>query len=168
MKITRTFSARLATALAFTGLLVAVGCSDDGLGKRYSVSGTVTYKGQPLPKGSINFTSEKADGRGATGEIKNGSYTLTTQNPGDGAFEGGYLVTITDLVVDFAAADEESKKQAEKAHVAAPVMPDQAAVAKAVSNAKNSVPPKYSTSATSGLKATVKAESNKIDFTLED
>src|SRR5262249_14702506 len=42
--------------LALPTLLVLASCSsDDGLGKRYPVSGTVTYNGQPLQDGEISF-----------------------------------------------------------------------------------------------------------------
>src|SRR5690242_799074 len=82
------------TLLAFAGILALVGCSDDGLGKRFPVSGTITYLGKPLEKGSITFTPTNPEGRGAVGEIKNGSYVLTTQTAGDGAFPGSYSVTI--------------------------------------------------------------------------
>ena len=38
----------------FVGLTLVSGCSDDGFGRqRYSVQGTVTYKGENLAKGQI-------------------------------------------------------------------------------------------------------------------
>jgi len=46
---------QIVTHLAVVGILSVLGCSDDGLGKRYPVSGTVTYKGEPLKEGSIVF-----------------------------------------------------------------------------------------------------------------
>ena len=52
------------------GLLLITGCSDDGLGTRYPVSGTVSYAGQPVAHGRISYIPEAADGRGASGEIK--------------------------------------------------------------------------------------------------
>jgi hypothetical protein len=38
------------------------------------VSGKLTYKGEPVPMGRINFVTE--DGRAASGEIKNGTYKV--------------------------------------------------------------------------------------------
>ena len=35
--------------------VMIVGCGDDGLGKRYAVSGKVTYKGAPVADASIAF-----------------------------------------------------------------------------------------------------------------
>src|SRR5262249_1430926 len=70
------------TLSAFSGLLLlAAGCADDGIPPRYPVSGTVTYKGQPLASGSINFIPESESGRGATGTIIDGRYSLTTHAP---------------------------------------------------------------------------------------
>ena len=44
---------RFPTLLAVPALVVMASCGagDDGLGKRYPVSGTVTYNGKPLDKG---------------------------------------------------------------------------------------------------------------------
>ena len=47
----------LASLLIFATFAFSCG-SDDGLGKRYPVSGTVTYKDQPVPKGSISFVPD--------------------------------------------------------------------------------------------------------------
>ncbi len=63
--------------LAVSGLLVMTSCgTDDGLGKRFPVTGTVTYNGSPLEKGIISFVPDDPKGVGATGAIENGSYTL--------------------------------------------------------------------------------------------
>jgi hypothetical protein len=153
------------------GLLVTVGCwSDDGLDTRYPVTGTVTYKEKPLEKGLITFTPDNSsDGRGSSGTIKDGSYTLTTNTPDDGAFPGKYNVTITDVVVDMNAATAETEKAAKKGGVKAmPGMIDPAMLAKVSKKAKNNVPAKYSKAATSNLKAEVKAENNTINFALTD
>ena len=64
----------LATFLA-PALMIVWGCSnDDGLAKRYPVSGTVSYNGQPLAKGRINFVSKDTTARSASGAIENGSF----------------------------------------------------------------------------------------------
>ena len=53
---------RIGLRTTFLALLAAVGssgCGDDtGLAKRYAVSGKVTYKGQPVEKGTISFMPE--------------------------------------------------------------------------------------------------------------
>lgn len=65
------------------------GCSDNGL---TPVSGTVQVSGQPVSSGTIMFTP--SGGPAAVGEIKNGSYTLSTYKPGDGAWVGSHRVVI--------------------------------------------------------------------------
>jgi len=140
--------------------LLLFGCGDDGLGKRYSVSGTVTYKGQPLEKGAISFyaTGEGAEARGAAGVITDGQYTLSTQSEGDGAFPGDYLVVISARQPDLSAAAKHVNGGSYR----------QDDVMKANKNAKSLIPKKYEVPEQSGLKAKVEAKSNTIDFTLTD
>src|SRR4051794_15792650 len=96
MNTLRTLTWRAATtALAGIGLVLIAGCSDDtGIAKRYRVSGTVTYKGEAVPKGNISFIPTTPNGREATGAIANGKFTLTTATPDDGALPGSYKVTV--------------------------------------------------------------------------
>src|SRR5690349_1325348 len=87
--------------LAALVLSIVPGCGDDdGIGRRYQVSGTVTYNGKPLEKGTIKFQAAAPDGRSAAGEIEQGSYRLTTQTAGDGALPGKYRVSIISKDVD--------------------------------------------------------------------
>ena len=91
-------SSRCLALLAIPALLVLASCggTDDGLGKRYPVSGTVKYNGSPLEKGEISFvTEDMSKNFGATGTITNGSYTLSMGGEGDGAQAGKYKVTIS-------------------------------------------------------------------------
>ena len=158
--------------LAASVLLVVVALvsnGDDELDKRYTVSGTITYQGKPLPKGIIAFVTNNPDGRGASGMIEDGKYQMTTQNTNDGAFPDTYLVTINDIVIDRAVVEAESKKLAAMDNFELqPGMIDPAEQAKALRKAANNVPTKYASAATSGLKAKVKAGSNKFDFELTD
>ena len=89
-------------ASTLLGLFAVLGCGDDtGLGQRYPVSGTVTYNGKPVEKGQISFiATDKNKQRDANGFIQDGSYTLTTATPGDGALPGEYGVTVTSIEVD--------------------------------------------------------------------
>lgn len=59
-------------------LALAAGCGGSGS----TVSGTVTFNGQPVERGYINFYP--ADGKGAPvgGEIKGGKYTVRNVSPG--------------------------------------------------------------------------------------
>ncbi len=59
--------------MAVAGAFVMTSCgTDDGLGKRFPVSGKVTYNGNPLEKGDISFVPDDPKGVGATGLIENG------------------------------------------------------------------------------------------------
>jgi len=81
----------IATTLIFTVLLIA-GCGS-GRPTTVPVRGKVTFDGKPVPTGRITFYP--AEGRSATGAIgPDGSYTLTTFEPGDGALPGKHRVTI--------------------------------------------------------------------------
>lgn len=124
--------------------LVPLGCGGGGP-EMASVSGKVTYKGQPVPKGTITFAS-KAGGRNATGQIgSDGSYTLQTENPGDGAQLGEYNVAVAakeEVILDYIPPK--------------PVPP------------KYLAPQKYENPQSSGLTATVKSGRNTFDFDLKD
>jgi hypothetical protein len=152
-------AATLASAL---GLLMVIGCGDDGLGKRYPVYGTVTYKDQPLAQGTVTFfaTGKDAETRGATGSIKDGSYTMSTIGGEDGVFPGDYQVSIASLNVDMSKAKANQEKTGGSFR--------QDDVAKAYKAAESLIPKKYNSTEKSGLTAKVEARSNKIDFKLSD
>jgi len=167
----------LLSAAAVMALLA--GCSDDGIGKRYSVTGTVNHAGKPVASGKITFkpADDKAKGsRGAYGDIKDGKYSLTTSDPNDGALVGKYQVSITDLQVDMNALKDETAEFAKKKKLdippgmVDPVMAAKAAkaAAKAADKNKGGIPSKYANPASSGLNAEVKAQSNTFDFDLAD
>jgi hypothetical protein len=143
------------TALSFAW--TAGGCGDD-LKPRYRVSGKVTYKGQPLAKGTISFSPVDQAGEGAYGEVVAGSYRLTTYTPGDGAVPGRYRVSIAsaEAVTPPAAFDTN------------PNATPEAAVARAQRTAKHNIPVKYASPDASGLTAEVKATSNTLNFELVD
>ena len=149
----------VALALSFAGVFALIGCSpDDGVGKRFPVSGKVTYKGQPLKSGTIDFLPEDPKtARPATGEIQeNGSYSLTTQTPGDGAMGGKYKVAISAFEVD-------------KSKTGTPPQGGSAdQVVVGLAKSKSLIPIKYSGTDTSGLSATVAPGSTKFNFDLKD
>jgi hypothetical protein len=58
------------------------------------VKGKVTYKGQAVTKGVIRFEPD-GYGRMASGDLQtDGTFTLTTLKPGDGAVAGEHKVSI--------------------------------------------------------------------------
>jgi hypothetical protein len=157
---------RCLAALVAPALFVLASCgTDDGLGKRYPVSGTVKYNGSPLEKGEISFvTEDMSKNFGATGTITNGSYTLSMGGEGDGAQVGKYTVTIT------AKEDFSEKAQADFKNVTGSQSPKLLPnfVAKAAAEAKSLIPAGYGDARTTTLKAEVEAKSNTFNFDLSD
>jgi len=81
----------LALGLALLGTLLG-GCGGGDEGRVVPAGGKVTYKGEPIAKGTVVFTPDK--GRPATGAIENGSFILSTYAEGDGALPGKYKVGV--------------------------------------------------------------------------
>jgi hypothetical protein len=159
--------ARKPLVAAFVASLsfLLLACGDDQFGrKRYPVSGSVTYNGNAVEKGEVNFQNVDPDGSAATGIIENGRYSLTTFSPGDGAIPGKYRVSVTSKNVDMAAAEAELVKKGMPKGTAMP----QEFSAKAQKDAKSNIPPKYSIPDTSGLEYTVKEGYNTYDIKLTD
>ena len=72
-------------------LLLLTGCADKP--KLGQVTGTVTYKGEPVKEGTITFVP--ADGRAATGKIVDGKITdVTCFEANDGVPVGSQTVLI--------------------------------------------------------------------------
>ena len=99
-------------------MVVVLGCGGDesGLGRRYKVTGKVTYKGAAVPHGTVNFIPTKPpppEGRAATGEIKDGYYSLSTTGNDDGALPGDYNVAIIAMDIDMASAAREGAEGAQ-------------------------------------------------------
>jgi major membrane immunogen (membrane-anchored lipoprotein) len=157
---------RLRAMLAGPALLVMASCgTDDGLGKRYPVSGTVTYNGNPLEKGEISFVTEDlTKNYGASGTVTNGSYTLSTGGNDDGAQAGKYKVTIKAKEDYLTKAQADFQKDSGKEN---PKLPPHY-TAKAEAAAKSLIPAGYGDPRTTTLTAEVKAQSNSFNFTLTD
>jgi hypothetical protein len=140
-------------------LVMVPGCSDDGIGKRYAVSGTVSYKGKPVEQGTITFEPVDPKGRVAAGTITGGRYSLATMPPDNGALPGKYRVTILSNDFDTALASDPAARAADDPQ-------KRAAAASRV--AKDLVPAKYKLADTSELTAEVQAHSNTFNFDLAD
>jgi len=124
-------------------VLVLAGCQPKGHGTAI-VRGKITYKGKPVPNGTINFIPANS-GPSAMGNIQpDGSYTLTTYKSGDGAVIGEHKVFIV------AMEDLGNRLPEQRTPLPPPI-----------------VPVKYTSLATSDLKATVENKENTIDFDLQ-
>jgi len=160
---------------AIPAALAVPGCGDSssGLARRYSVSGTVTYNGKPLERGTISFVPADAKGRAAGGTIIDGRYSLTTHDRDDGALPGKYKVGVVAKETDPSKVDLKIKKRGEgpqteaERKAMATVFPQKVA-ARATAMAKSLIPAKYSSPETSGLTFEVAEQSNIADFKLTD
>lgn len=137
----------LAMGLLTSVSFVLAGCGGGSKDAPATVAakGTITFKGNPVPRASVAFTP--ASGKVAMGETDDqGNFTLTTNEPGDGAVVGDYTVTlvpIPDEVPDMFAPP-------------APANPD-----------ASPFPPRYGDPKSSGLKATVSSDPSKNVFTFD-
>jgi hypothetical protein len=121
------------------------GCSSQDRMKTAIVKGQVTYKGKPVPNGTVLFIPSD-QGPSATGELqKDGTYTLTTYRKGDGAVLGKHKVVIV-------AMEDNSDKLPEQRNPLPPSI----------------VPDKYTSAVTTDLTAEVKDVENVIDFNLRE
>jgi hypothetical protein len=136
----------LAYVLVTLAICIAAGCSGGNQGLA-AVKGRITYKGKPVPNGTVNFLPEDANKPSATGEIQpDGSYSLKTvvsNRPSDGAVVGKHKVVIV------AMQDMASRLPEDRIPLPPPI-----------------VPIKYTSPATSTLTAEVEDNENVIDFDL--
>ncbi len=118
----------------------AIGCDNSNL---VVVTGKVTYKDNPVTSGTISFVS--ADNASAYGDLKSdGTYSLKTDKPGDGAAPGTYKVIVV------AMQDQANMLPEARSPLPAPT-----------------VPFKHTSLATTDLTAKVeKGKPNVIDFNL--
>ena len=80
----------------FLAAVAAVLLAGPGCGPRESmakVSGTITFKGQPVRMANVQFMPQKRPMAGGLTD-KEGRFSLTTRRPRDGAFVGSHKVAI--------------------------------------------------------------------------
>jgi hypothetical protein len=124
-------------------VLALVGCSE-GRMRTAEVNGTVTYKGKPVPQGTVTFIPD-AGGPSATGEIKDGAFSMTTYVRGDGAVLGKHKVVIA------AMQDMKDRLPEDRNPLPPPI-----------------VPTKYTSPATTTLTTLVEDKENTPVFDLKD
>lgn len=135
------------TVLTIVTGLVCSGCGKDGP-EMAKVTGVVKYKGNPLQTGTISFVPVDATRTGASATIgSDGSYSLQTREPDDGAELGEYQVAI-------------SGENPDALNTPAPGEP--------VKIQKSDLPVKYSDPQTSGITKKVVSGRNQFDFDLTD
>jgi hypothetical protein len=80
-------------ALLLVAPLGVAACGSGGVAKS-PAEGTVSFKGQPLATGQVQFQPEAPNAPSATGLVENGKFTLGTEVDGDGAPPGKYRVSV--------------------------------------------------------------------------
>jgi hypothetical protein len=119
------------------------------------VSGTVTYQGKPVPKGTIAFVATDLGRPNATGKLDaNGYYRLQTREAGDGAQLGDYDVTIS--------SRDDTPMNISGQNVVPQFVPKKPA------KPQRLTPEKYEDPKKSGLRRTVKSGSNEFNLELTD
>lgn len=127
--------------VSLVGLCLQSGCasSNELLG---TVSGTVTLNSAPISEGMLSFIS--STGFAATAEVKDGTYSITSSQYGNGIPIGEYQVSILSAT----AKSDPLASSPEKASV------------------KIEIPKKYADPATSGLSANVNQGAAEFNFEL--
>lgn len=100
--------------LATAPVLLGSGCQKEDGPTRYQISGTVTYKGTPVPGGSIVFTPDSKKGNAGpqgTARIINGHYD--TSDDGRGTVSGPHQIHVIATESTETAASETEPPLAE-------------------------------------------------------
>jgi len=149
----------LVHVLVLTGTVIFSGCGGEpGLDGTITVTGTVSYQGQPV-EGAIVMFSPEGEGRAASGRTDaSGRFQLTTLKPDDGALPGRYKVALSKTEVEGAEMTSEEARAYYEKHRRAPTV-----------TSKELLPEKYKKTATSGLMAEVtEGGENNFPFDLVD
>ena len=151
--------------LALMLSLILSGCGSAKVAGRlptFPVTGTVTYKGQPVVGADVTFFNEAAKKSSFGRTNEKGEYKLMTYGPGDGALEGKQVVTIAKVEAPVAT---KPLAGVESPDYAPPGLNQSTDPAKP----KSLIPNKYASQATSGLLAVVNATGeNTYNFDLAD
>jgi hypothetical protein len=76
-------------------LSIPTGCSKSQFPKTIAIQGHVTYRGKPVPAGTIGFNPTNPANRPAAGQLdSNGVYRLASFRANDGVMPGEYKITI--------------------------------------------------------------------------
>jgi hypothetical protein len=138
-----------------------VGCSGSSNWPEVApVQGRVTYQGQPVVGAVVTFICQGAP-RFASGKTDaEGSYTLTTFEPDDGAVVGHNTVAVTMPIATPGESAPDSPLSGEYFDLLESSRKAEAAGSK--------LPKRYANAETSGLTADVAQGTNRHDFKLED
>lgn len=154
----------LCAASVLTILAFSIGC--DAAPENpptYPVTGTVTYRGKPVPQATVVLMSLTSGGRGASGTTdESGKFELMTFEPGDGALPGEYKVRVSayELVAEPPNDSDQTDLTQEEEEALYTGAEDE-------EPSKNLLPKKYENAATSGLSHTVTEGPTVLDLDLK-
>ena len=137
------------------------GCTyeDDEKDRQLQITGTVSYNGKPVKKGTIHFLPVVPGAPPATGAIADGEIKdVFTRIQGDGIKPGEYKLAITSF-------DEAFLRSVAKRDFGGP---DPVEVAKAADKVKKLIPARYSNPRESGLTAQISPSSHTLRLELVD
>lgn len=154
----KVFNVPVKVVLTIGVLALIAGCAPTGPDrpKTYPVTGTVTYKGEPVADANLNFQHVDGSAYSLAKTDASGKYELTTFEAGDGAVPGEYKVSISkfEAVASTGTENEDEYTPPEDAGDPAP--------------SKSLLPDKYRDPEASGLTATITEGPNSFDFELTD
>jgi len=156
---------KLGMALLLPSLVLALGCTGGGKGK---ISGKVTFKGAPMPGGSINFRAD--DGKEYGSSIgPDGAYYVENVPSGNMKV---YISIPVDKGSGAVGVPKGREKEMEGKMKPPPGAPPEAMKAYEGSKEKHdkipNIPDKYKSPDSSGLTFTVKSGSNTYDVPLSE
>ena len=142
-------STRIVSAIVCGCSLFLAGCQGDGIEpieNLVPVKGTVTFKDQPIPQGTVSFLPTDPAGHSAVGKIVDGKFEMATSASAPGVVAGDYKVRIeaTDAPADAPAPLPNEPRKA----------------------VKSLIPAKYNNPETSGLQIEVSEGMAEIEWDL--
>lgn len=147
------------------------GCGSDSRRPTFPVTGTVKLNGKPVDGAVVTFQLTEGKESAIASTDKDGSYSLSMFRPNDGALAGQYKVSITKFDVEPVKASSglvpgQVNSGDLPTDYEAPTVGT--TTGKGPVGPKNSLPAKYSNPDSSGLRATVEANTkNVFDFDLK-
>ena|SRR5262249_31418822 len=153
-----------ALLLLIATALVAGCSSGSNRPPTYPVSGTVTWKGKPVEAARVIFVPQSAVEAAAGITDAEGKYRLTTFVAGDGAQAGEYRVKVTQYDTQKFTKEDQQKHVMTMEEEQKMVFPPNDLP---IPPAKNLLPKKYESEATSGIVHTVTKGPTTLDIVIE-
>jgi len=155
----------------FFVLIITVGCSSDSIPVQ-PVTGTITYKGEPLGCANIMFVPTDGSGRGASALTEpNGVFSLNTPAAKkEGAMVGEYSVFVEKSITVDSSGKEYVPKPSTNGNLQPwdPGYNHSSEGDSVVTHPKSVIPAKYNDPQNPLLTATVQKGKNVCNFNLED